>query len=366
LEIKQLALEGKFDYLLIESTGVSEPLPVAETFTFGELEEHNHDDHDHDDQGNCETGQDEEEEVEEEENAMKVLSDIATLDCMVTVMDAKQFFEYLQDGSDVFERWGEEEQMAEEDIGTSVCSLLIEQLEFANVILLNKTDLVTKEEMDRVCAVVRKLNPAAKILQTKYSKVEPSEVLNTGMFDFEQAHFHAGWLKEIRGEHVPETAEYGITSFIYRSRRPFNSARFEEFLDGDVLKEGGVIRAKGSLWLDCADKWITVWDKAGASIEISAESKWFIEMQQEDPEVWESMEEGFKQAVMKDFQGDTGDKRQEMVFIGQDMNENQIRALVDSCLLTDDELAGDWQNAEDPFGLELDVDVGDASEEEIN
>merc|ERR1740123_2568501 len=345
IEIKQLALEQKFDYLLIESTGVSEPMPVAETFTFGELEEH-----DHDEDGECV------EDEKEPEKGIKVLSDIAKLDCMVTVMDAKQFFDYLQDDADIFEKWGEVEEIAEEDQGTSVCTLLIEQLEFANVILLNKTDLVSEEELKRVTAIVEKLNPGAKVLKTQYSKVDPSEVLNTSMFDFEEAQYHAGWLKEIRGEHVPESAEYGISSFVYRSRRPMSSARFEAFLCGDVMKENNVIRAKGSMWFDCADGMITAFDKAGASIEVNAETIWFVEMQQNEPEMWASMEPQFQQAVLADFEGENGDKRQEMVFIGQNMNEEVIRSHIDACLLTDAELEGDWKNVPNPFEFEFQED----------
>merc|ERR1740129_2413997 len=156
IEIKKLALEQKFDYLLIESTGVSEPMPVAETFTFGELEEH-----DHDEDGECV------EDEKEPEKGIKVLADIADLDCMVTVMDAKQFFDYLNDDADIFEKWGSEEDIAEEDQGKGVSSLLIDQIEFANIILLNKTDLVSSDEMARVTSVVKKLNPVAKVLKTQ-------------------------------------------------------------------------------------------------------------------------------------------------------------------------------------------------------
>merc|ERR1719336_543970 len=142
-------------------------MPVAETFTFGELDEH-----DHDEDGECV-------DEKESEKGIKVLSDIAKLDCMVTVMDAKQFFDALSDDKDIFEKWGDKEEIAEEDMGRSVCTLLIDQIEFANVILLNKTDLVSKDQLNRVCAIVKKLNPAAKVLTTLYSNVDPNEVINT-------------------------------------------------------------------------------------------------------------------------------------------------------------------------------------------
>jgi len=362
IEIKKMAEEQKFDYLLIESTGVSEPMPVAETFTFGELNPHDHDDNGDSDMGE-EHGED-----EGAEGAMKVLADISTLDTMVTVMDAKQFFDYLNDDADIFERWGEDEEIAEEDQGTSVCTLLIDQIEFANVILLNKTDLVSAEEMKRVNAVVKKLNPAAKVLKTQYSKVDPKEVINTGLFNFEEAQFHAGWLKEIRGEHVPESDEYGITSFIYRSRKPMSGQRFEQFLETGIMKEQNVIRAKGSLWLDCSDTTIVVFDVAGASIEVNAEQEWFIEMKNADPEGWEAMDPEYKEAISKDFEGEQGDRRQEMVFIGKDMNQQAIIAAIEACLLTDEEMAlgkDVWMNAPNPFDFEGEENPMSVDNEEI-
>jgi len=273
----------------------------------------------------------------------------------------------------IFEKWGEREEIAEADQGTSVCTLLIEQIEFANVILLNKVDLVSKEELERVNAVVKKLNPAAKILHTKYSKVDPKEVLNTGLFNFMEAQFHAGWLKEIRGEHVPENLEYGISSFVMRSRTPMSSKRWEEFLASGIMKEEHVIRAKGNLWLDCCDSMITVFDVAGPSIEINAESEWFIEMKNNEPEAWEEMAADFKEAVIKDFHGDQGDRRQEMVFIGKDMNEQRIRAAVEACLLTEEELSKGkeiWSNVPNPFEFpeqdnEMSLTLQDAGAEEV-
>lgn len=274
---------------------------------------------------------------------------------MVTVMDAKQFFDALSDDKDIFEKWGDKEEIAEEDMGRSVCSLLIDQIEFANVILLNKTDLVSKEEMQEIRAVVKKLNPEAKILETLYSKVDPEVVINTGLFDFEAASFHAGWLKELRGEHVPESDEYGISSFVYRSRTPMSSARFEKAIMGGVFNEENVIRAKGSVWLDCADDTIVVFDIAGASVEVNAEQPWFAVIKEEEPETWEEMQPEFKAAILKDFEGEQGDRRQEMVFIGKDMDEQKIRGIIEHCLLTDDELSKGkdvWTNVPNIFDLD--------------
>jgi len=355
IEIKKLALQQKFDYLLIESTGVSEPLPVAETFTFAPLEHHDHDENgecvkedcEEDNHDDCDKG---DSKSESKESAMKVLGDIADLDCMVTVMDAKQFFTYLEDDAGIFERWGEEEKVAEEDMGNSVASLLIDQIEFANVILLNKTDLVSQEEMTRVFAVVQKLNPSAKIFKTQYSKIAVDQVFNTGLFNFEEAQFHAGWLKELRGQHTPESAEYGITSFVYSSRKPMSAVRFHQFLESGILKEEYVIRAKGNLWLDCSENQIMEFDVAGASIEVLSGNHWFIEMKTNEPDAWEELDAEVREAVLKDFEGPNGDKRQEMVFIGKDMNEKRIVEILEKCLLTDKELSGPWTEAPNPFG----------------
>jgi len=278
-------------------------------------------------------------------------------------MDAKQFFDYLQDDADIFEKWGEQEEIDEEDQGNAVSSLLIEQLEFADVILLNKTDLVSEEEMNNIHAVVKKLNPAAKILKTKYSKVDPNDVMGTGLFDFEKATFHAGWLKELRGEHVPESDEYGISSFVLRDRRPMSSARFEQVLSSEILKHENVIRAKGTLWLDCCDNAITVFDLAGASIEVNAEQEWFVEIRNNEPEVWESFAPSYREAILQDFEGEQGDKRQEFVFIGKDMNEGRVRKAIESCLLTDEELSKGkdvWAAVPNPF-----MSWNDEEEEEI-
>jgi len=361
LEIKKLALENKFDYLLIESTGVSEPLPVAETFTFGQLEEHTHDhdhEHDHDEEHVEPQGGD-----EEQPNAMEVLSDIAKLDCMVTVMDAKQFFDHLDDEQDIFEKWGGEEEIAEEDQGRSVATLMIDQIEFANVILLNKTDLVSADELNVVRSTVKKLNPSAKILTTHYSKVEPKEVINTGLFHFEEAQYYAGWLKELRGTHTAESDEYGISSFIYRSRKPMSSNRFSTMFYDGKFQDCNVIRAKGSLWLDCCDELIVAFDIAGASGEVHAQTPWFVEMVKNDPDMWKSLPVPFRLAVLEDFEGPQGDKRQEMVFIGKDMNEEKIRELVDSCLLTDEEMAKDWASADNPFEVIMGGNVKEEIEE---
>ena len=213
LEVNKLAKEGKFDYLVIESTGISEPLPVAETFTFA------------DEDGNS-------------------LSEVAKLDTMVTVVDAVNFLKdydeakYLQESG---ESLGEDDER-------SVADLLIDQIEFADVLLISKTDLVKKSDIDRLIAILKTLNTNARILPISQGKVSVNEVLSTGLFNFERAQQAPGWLKEMQGEHVPETEEYGISSFSYLARRPFDPERFFKFLH-DTEKFGKLIRSKGYFWL---------------------------------------------------------------------------------------------------------------------
>ena len=196
-EVTNLAKQERFDYLVIESTGISEPLPVAETFTFAD------------------------------ENGIS-LSDVATLDTMVTVVDSVNFLKdyeeakYLQDTG---ESLGDEDER-------SVADLLVDQVEFADIILISKTDLISADDLERLKAILKTLNTFAKLVPIEKGNVDISQVLNTGLFDFERAQRAPGWLKEMRGEHVPETEEYGISSFVYEARRPFNPAKFFQFLHG--------------------------------------------------------------------------------------------------------------------------------------
>ena len=212
LEVTNLAKQGRFDYLVIESTGISEPLPVAETFTFAD-----------------------------EEGIS--LSDIASLDTMVTVVDAVNFLKDYEEAKylkDAGESLGEEDER-------SVADLLVDQVEFADLILISKTDLVNSDEIKRLTAILRTLNTSAKIVPISHGKVDMNEVLDTGLFDFERAQQAPGWLKEMRGEHVPETEEYGIGSFTYVARRPFHPNKFFNFLHG-TEKYGKLIRSKGYFW----------------------------------------------------------------------------------------------------------------------
>lgn len=227
LEVTKLAQEKRFDYLVIESTGISEPLPVAETFTFA------------DEDGTS-------------------LSDVADLDTMVTVVDAVNF---LKDYDEAMYLTDKGESLGEED-ERSVADLLVDQIEFADVILISKTDLVSSEEVSRLNAIIKTLNTDAKVIPISNGEVDVNEVLNTGKFDFEKAQQSPGWLKEMRGEHIPETEEYGISSFSYEARRPFHPAKFHSFLH-NTNQFGKLIRSKGYFWLASRPQYAGQWSQAG-------------------------------------------------------------------------------------------------------
>jgi G3E family GTPase len=281
LEVSRLANEGRFDNLVIESTGIGEPLPVAETFTF------------------------------EDENGVS-LSKLTRLDTMVTVVDARNFLDDYASEDLLGDRG---ESLGEEDTRT-VATLLVDQIEFCDVIVVNKADLVSEAELGRLLSILHTLNPRAKLELAQFGKVELSSVLDTGLFDFEQAAQAPGWLKEIRGEHVPETEEYGIASFVYRARRPFHPERFWDWIHTEWP---GVIRAKGWFWLASRPEWAGVWSLAGSTRDHSPGGFW--------PEGVDS------QGQMR------RDARQEIVLIGIRMEQAELKTCFDACLLTDDGLA---------------------------
>lgn len=310
VEIAKLAKEGRFDYLLIESTGISEPLPVAETFTF----------RDEDDRG---------------------LADVARLDTMVTVVDA---YNFLKDyaSSDFLKDRGE--SLGDEDERT-VVDLLVDQIEFADVIVVNKGDLVTMNEMARLASILHTLNPDAEIVVAKFGEVPLQKILNTRRFDFERASAAPGWLKEMRGQHLPETEEYGISSFVYRARRPLHPQRFWDLIHSEW---DGVLRSKGYFWLATRMDFAASWSQAGGVCRHAAAGLWWAAV---DRGQWPNDPEYRKLISQKWVEG-FGDRRQELVFIGIGMDEQAIRAALDSCLLDDDEMAqgeGHWVKYPDPF-----------------
>lgn len=294
-EVAKLAAEGRFDALLIESTGVSEPMPVAATFDF-----------------TTETG--------------FRLGDVARLDTMVTVVDARAFLEDYASADTLRSRG---ESAGEEDHRLLV-DLLIEQVEFADTIVVNKADLVTPEELGRLAALLATFNPTAEILSTAHGQVPLSKVLGTGRFDMERAQNAAGWQQALSGEHLPESEEFGVTSFVWRARRPVHPARFKALIEGDLP---GVVRAKGFFWLATRPAWVGEWQLAGRMGRHQGAGFWWAAIEEkrwpEDP-AWREMIRGL-------WVEPTGDRRQEIVFIGIGMDEAKLRAELDATLLTNAE-----------------------------
>ena len=312
LEVNNLARDGRFDYLVIESTGVSEPLPVAETFTFADEE-----------------GQS--------------LSDVADLDTMVTVVDAVNFLKDYQEASYLQEKG---ESLGEDD-ERSVADLLIDQVEFADVILVSKTDLAKPEEMECLTAILKTLNTQAKIIPIRHGQVNIEDVLNTGLFDFERAQQAPGWLKEMRGEHVPETEEYGIGSFSYEARRPFHPQKFYQFLH-NTQGYGKLIRSKGYFWLASRPEFAGQWSQAGGIARYGFAGMFWKAVPQER---WPT-DADYLASIEKQWEEPFGDMRQELVFIGQDLDQTAITHALDNCLLSEDEvLQGKdyWLSLNDPF-----------------
>lgn len=313
IEVGKLAKEGRFDYLLIESTGISEPLPVAETFTF------------------------------RDENGQS-LADIARLDTMVTVVDGMNFLLDYQAAESLASRG---ETLGEDD-ERSITDLLIEQIEFADVILISKIDLISSHEREELVAILERLNAQARIIPMVMGEVPLAEILNTGRFDFERAAQAPGWLQELRGEHVPETEEYGIASTAYRARRPFHPQRFFDFIDRP-WSNGKLLRSKGFFWLASKHRDAGSWSQAGGLMRHGFAGRWwrFVPKSQ-----WPEDQESVA-AIMGNWQLSTGDCRQELVFIGQNIDFAQLRTELDGCLLTDDEMAlgvEGWRLLVDPFG----------------
>jgi G3E family GTPase len=311
-EITLLAQEGKYDYLVIESTGISEPLPVAETFSFA-------------DEGGVS------------------LSDVATLDTMVTVVDAVNFLKdydeakYLQETG---ESLGEEDER-------SVADLLIDQVEFSDVILISKTDLVKTSEIERLKAIIKTLNTHAKILPISKGQVNIKEVLNTGLFDFDRAQQAPGWLQEMRGVHVPETEEYGISSFSYKARRPFHPEKFHNLLHS-LDKYGKLLRSKGYFWLASRPQFAGQWHQAGGVAHYGFGGMFWKAVPQKN---WPTDNESLA-SIESDWVEPFGDMRQELVFIGQSLDKESLTNALDNCLLSEEDvLRGKayWAKLKDPF-----------------
>lgn len=310
-EVSQLAAQGRFDYLLIESTGIAEPLPVAATFEF------------RDEKGNS-------------------LSDVARLDTMVTVVDAANLLKDYA-SSDFLRDRGE--SLGAEDERTLV-DLLVEQIEFADVVVLNKISTALREERDLAHKVIRSLNPDARIEEADFGEVPLDAILDTKLFDFNKAHEHPLWYKELHGfaAHTPETEEYGVRSFVYRARRPFDPGRFQSFIDKGWP---GVVRAKGFFWLATRPDFVGEISQAGALVRTGKRGRWWSSV----PKQYWPDEPEWQRAMEPYFHKVWGDRRQEIVFIGVDpMQEDALIDELDQCLLEEEDFVPErWAGLNDPF-----------------
>ncbi len=298
-EVTQLVENGSFDYLLIEGTGIAEPLPIAQSFSypFEEL------------------GMD--------------LTKYTQLDTMVTVIDAKNFDKDYMSVDKVSDR-----DIDEAD-DRNIVDLLSEQIEFANVIIINKTDLVSEFKVEEIKSLIKKLNPEAKIITTTHGNINPDQILNTGSFDFEAASQAAGWIKELENEHTPETDEYGIGSFVYRSRRPFHMTRFEDYINHKW--DEGILRSKGFFWIASQPNDALMWNQAGSVSSIQNAGLWWASF----PTIERNQNPNFQaheELIMSKWDKQFGDRQTELVIIGQDMEEQKIKQELDACLCSDEEL----------------------------
>ena len=285
MEVEKLVKLGDIEYIVIESSGISEPVPVAQTFTYADAT----------------IGID--------------LSEICRLDTLVTVVDANRFWQDFASGETLLDR----KEAATEDDEREIADLLIDQIEFTNVLILNKTDLVPEQKAEELNAVLKTLNPAAKIVQTVHAEIELAEVLNTKLFNFESASQGAGWIKELNEEHVPETVEYGIASFVFRSQQPFHPERLMNWIREWPIE---VIRAKGFLWISTRSEVAVLLSQSGPSLSIESAGAWDEEY---------------------------GVKMTELVLIGIRMDQQAITDSLTACLLTEEEMRQDWMSFFDPL-----------------
>lgn len=305
VEVEKLARENRFDYLLIESTGISEPIPVAQTFTF-----------------------------KDEENNID-LSQFAYIDAMVTVVDAFNFFN----------DFGSAEKLADRALtddaadSRTIVNLLTDQIEFADILVLNKVDMVNAETLGILRAALKKLNPGARILEARFGQVDPAQLLQTGLFDFEKAESAAGWIQELQNDHVPETLEYGIGSFVFRDQRPFHPERFWRYISQQF--HGNIIRSKGLFWLASRPHQALNWGQAGGSLRADSAGVWWCSMPYGERVKYPSFVEN-QAYIESKWDAVFGDRLNELVFIGQDLEEDLIRAELEACLCTEAEIS-QWQ-----------------------
>lgn len=315
-EVERIVKRGGIDQIVIESTGISEPVPVAQTFSY----------------------------VDE---ALGIdLTEICRLDTMVTVVDANRFIKDYQSGDMLLDR----DQAVGEDDERTIADLLIDQIEFCDVLILNKIDLVSEEEANRLEAMLRKLQPTAKLIRAVNAQVNIEEVLETGRFNFEAASQSAGWLQELEAgghaTHTPETEEYGISSFVYRRRLPFHAERFNAFLEN--MSES-IVRAKGIAWLAQYNNVACLVSQAGTAVDIHPVTFWVASM----PKAERAAILQERPDVRADWDPEYGDRHTQLVMIGIDLDEAAITAQLDACLLNSQEIDADWSQFSEPYGWEI-------------
>ena len=308
IEVERLAKENRFDYLLIESTGISEPVPVAQTFSFAD-----------------------------EENGID-LSRFSSIDTMVTVVDAFNFFNDFGSADKLVDR-----KLTDiEDDFRTIVNLLTDQIEFANVIVLNKVDLVKKDDIGVLRSAIKKLNPSARIIESSFCKIDSKDILNTGLFNFEEAEQSAGWIEELnKAEHTPETDEYGISSFVFRSNKPFDPQRFWDYIQSKF--PATIIRSKGLFWLASRPGQAISWSQAGGSLKADSAGVWWSSMPYEKRIQYVAFVDNQKH-IESNWDKFYGDRKNELVFIGQEMDEELIRKELADCLSTEKEIGNkDWK-----------------------
>lgn len=315
-EVSTLARQRKFDYLLIESTGISEPIPVAQTFSF-------------------ETGE-----------PLSDLTPYTRLDTMVTVVDAFNFFRDFGSAESLLDR----KLTDDEQDQRTIVNLLTDQVEFANVIVLNKIDLVDPDRLRLLEGIFKKLNPDARVIKTKMGQIDPKDILNTKLFDYEQASQSAGWIKELNQEHTPETEEYGISSFVFRDHRPFHPERFWNFVQHNW--PGNVVRSKGIFWLASRPDHAILWSQAGGSSKAEIYGKWWASVPEKERKKRPAFIQDHRE-IMKKWDSYWGDRLNELVIIGTQLDKELVRLALQSCLLNDDEILDFKREGEftDPWPL---------------
>lgn len=300
-EVSILAKEGRFDYLLIESTGISEPIPVAQTFSF-------------------DTGE-----------ALLNLSDITRLDTMVTVVDAFNFFKDFGSADTVHSR----KMTDDKEDQRSIVNLLTDQVEFANIIILNKTDLVPEADLKQLEGIIRKLNPEAKLIKTSFSEIDPGEIIDTKMFNYEKAEQSAGWIRELNNKHTPESEEYDISSFVFRDHRPFNPERLWSYIQNRWPHN--VVRSKGIFWMVSRPAEVILWSQAGGSMKAEIYGKWWASVPMRDRARSQAYLEN-QDFIQQKWDKTWGDRLNELVIIGTHLDKEKVEGELIECLCNEDEI----------------------------